>query len=282
MSELFLVPSPIGNLKEVSPRVIEVLNSVDYVACEDTRNTSKLLNLLGLNKRCVSCHEHNENMESDKIISSLLEGKNVAYLSDAGYPCISDPGSILVKKAIENNIKVTPLSGPNAFLNALVGSGIDSSHFLFYGFLDSKESKRESELEKLKYLPYTLIFYEAPHRINDTLKSMEKILGNRKITVARELTKLHEEFIRTDLTSLNRGNSTFIGELVIIVDKYNEVEKTDFDDYLPKLELLLKAGYKLKDATSIISLLFNVNKNKLYKRVIKKDWRLINLFNLFI
>ena len=282
MSELFLVPSPIGNLKEVSPRVIEVLNSVDYVACEDTRNTSKLLNLLGLNKRCVSCHEHNENMESDKIISSLLEGKNVAYLSDAGYPCISDPGSILVEKAIENNIKVTPLSGPNAFLNALVGSGIDSSHFLFYGFLDSKESKRESELEKLKYLPYTLIFYEAPHRINDTLKSMEKILGNRKITVARELTKLHEEFIRTDLASLNRGNSTFIGELVIIVDKYNEVEKTDFDDYLPKLELLLKAGYKLKDATSIISLLFNVNKNKLYKRVIKKDWRLINLFNLFI
>ena len=271
MSELFLVPSPIGNLKEVSPRVIEVLNSVDYVACEDTRNTSKLLNLLGLNKCCVSCHEHNENMESDKIISSLLEGKNVAYLSDAGYPCISDPGSILVKKAIENNIKVTPLSGPNAFLNALVGSGIDSSHFLFYGFLDSKESKRESELEKLKYLPYTLIFYEAPHRINDTLKSMEKILGNRKIAVARELTKLHEEFIRTDLTSLNRGNSTFIGELVIIVDKYNEVEKTDFDDYLPKLELLLKAGYKLKDATSIISLLFNVNKNKLYKRVIKKD-----------
>lgn len=282
MSELFLVPSPIGNLKEVSPRVIEVLNSVDYVACEDTRNTSKLLNLLGLNKRCVSCHEHNENMESDKIISSLLEGKNVAYLSDAGYPCISDPGSILVKKAIENSIKVTPLSGPNAFLNALVGSGIDSSHFLFYGFLDSKESKRESELEKLKYLPYTLIFYEAPHRINDTLKSMEKILGNRKIAVARELTKLHEEFIRTDLTSLNRGNSTFIGELVIIVDKYNEVEKTDFDDYLPKLELLLKAGYKLKDAASIISLLFNVNKNKLYKRVIKKDWRLINLFNLFI
>lgn len=271
MSELFLVPSPIGNLKEVSPRVIEVLNSVDYVACEDTRNTSKLLNLLGLNKRCVSCHEHNENMESDKIISSLLEGKNVAYLSDAGYPCISDPGSILVKKAIENNIKVTPLSGPNAFLNALVGSGIDSSHFLFYGFLDSKESKRESELEKLKYLPYTLIFYEAPHRINDTLKSMEKILGNRKITVARELTKLHEEFIRTDLAFLNRENSTFIGELVIIVDKYNEVVKTDFDDYLPKLELLLKAGYKLKDATSIISLLFNVNKNKLYKRVIKKD-----------
>lgn len=271
MSELFLVPSPIGNLKEVSPRVMEVLNSVDYIACEDTRNTSKLLSLLGINKRCVSCHEHNENMESEKIISSLLEGKNIAYLSDAGYPCISDPGSILVKKAIKNNIKVTPLSGPNAFLNALVGSGIDSSHFLFYGFLDSKESKRESELEKLKYLPYTLIFYEAPHRINDTLKSMEKILGNRKVTIARELTKLHEEFIRSDLVSLNKENQSFIGELVIIVDKFNEIEKTDFDDYIPKLELLLKAGYKLKDATSIISLLFNVNKNKLYKRVIKKD-----------
>ena len=142
---LYLVPSPIGNLQEVSPRVKEVLNLVDFVACEDTRNTSHLLSLLNISKKCVSCHEHNEASSSQNIVSSILDGKNVAYLSDAGYPCISDPGFILTKKAIENDIKVVPLSGPNAFLNALVGSGIDTSHFLFYGFLDSKASSREKE-----------------------------------------------------------------------------------------------------------------------------------------
>lgn len=270
MGELFLVPSPIGNLKEVSPRVLEVLSSIDLIACEDTRNTSKLLSLLGINKKCVSCHEHNEFFESDKIIDLLLNDKNIAYLSDAGYPCISDPGSILVKKAIEKGIKITPLSGPNAFLNALVGSGIDTEHFLFYGFLDSKESKRENELDKLKTFPYTLIFYEAPHRINDTLKSMLKVLGNRKIVVARELTKIHEEFIRSDLITLVTQNINFIGELVIIVDKCEATEISSFDEYIEKVKLLIKNNYKLKEAVSLVSLLFGINKNKLYKESLEK------------
>lgn len=270
MGELFLVPSPIGNLKEVSPRVMEVLSTIDLVACEDTRNTSKLLALLGISKKCISCHEHNESFESEKIIELLLNGKKIAYLSDAGYPCISDPGSILVKKAIENNIKITPLSGPNAFLNALIASGIDTSHFLFYGFLDSKESKRENELDKLKEFPYTLIFYEAPHRINDTLKSMLKVLGNRKITIARELTKLHEEFIRSDLLTLVNENRNFIGELVIVVEKYEKEDIKDLDEYVTKVKELIKSNYKLKEAVSIVSLLFSVNKNKLYKEAIEK------------
>ncbi len=271
MGELFLVPTPIGNLSEVSPRTIEIFQKCDFVACEDTRNTSKLLSLLGVNKRCISCHEHNEKFESEKIINAILLGKNVAYASDAGYPCISDPGSILVKEAIRHGIKITPISGPNAFLNALVGSGIDSSHFLFYGFLDSKALQREKELEKLKDLPYTLIFYEAPHRVNDTLISLQKILGNRQITIARELTKIHEEFIRTDLESINNSNREFIGELVIIVDKKEETNtEDDISIYIEKVNLLIKYGFSQKDACSAVALLFNQNKNKLYKATLNK------------
>lgn len=262
---LYLVPSPIGNLQEVSPRVKEVLNLVDFVACEDTRNTSRLLSLLNINKKCVSCHEHNEVSSSQNIVSSILDGKNVAYLSDAGYPCISDPGFILTKKAIENDIKVVPLSGPNAFLNALVGSGIDTSHFLFYGFLDSKASSRKKELENLKDFPFTLIFYEAPHRINETLNSMYKILGNRKITIARELTKKFEEFIRSDLKTLVEENREYIGELVVVVEQAkNNLEDKDFKNEVKKL---VDSGYSLKDAINIVSILFGANKNKLKREL---------------
>jgi len=262
---LYLVPSPIGNLQEVSPRVKEVLNLVDFVACEDTRNTSHLLSLLNINKKCVSCHEHNETSSSQNIISSILDGKNVAYLSDAGYPCISDPGFILTKKAIENDIKIVPLSGPNAFLNALIGSGIDTSHFLFYGFLDSKTSAREKELENLKDFPFTLIFYEAPHRINETLNSMYKILGNRKITIARELTKKFEEFIRSNLKTLIDENREYIGELVIVLEKANnDLENKDFKNEVKKL---VDSGYSLKDAINIVSILFGANKNKLKREL---------------
>ena len=272
MGELFLVPTPIGNLKEVSPRVIEVLNFVDFVACEDTRNTSKLLSLIGVNKKCISCHEHNEKAESEKIIQQIIDGKNVAYASDAGYPCISDPGSILVKTAIDANIKITPLSGPNAFLNALVGSGIDSSHFLFYGFLDAKTSAREKQLMNLKTVPYTLIFYESPHRIKDTLLSLEKILGNRKITIARELTKLHEEFIRSDLSTLNKENHDYIGEMVLVVEKFEASENAnDLDYFFDKVKDLTNNGFSRKDAVNAVSILLGANKNKLYKYVLNKD-----------
>ena len=266
---LYLVPSPIGNLQEVSPRAIDVLKSVDFIACEDTRNTSHLLSLLNINKKCISCHEHNEASSSEGIISQILEGKSVAYLSDAGYPCISDPGYLLTLKAIENDIQIVPLSGPNAFLNALVGSGIDTSHFLFYGFLDSKTSAREKELENLKDLPYTLIFYEAPHRINDTLKSMYIVLGNRKITIARELTKKFEEFIRSDLKTLVDENREYLGELVIVLDKSKNCDNDD--TYLSEINKLLDAGYSVKDAINIVSILFGANKNKLKRELINKD-----------
>ena len=265
---LYLVPSPIGNLQEVSPRAKEVLSYVDYIACEDTRNTSKLLTLLNISKKCFSCHEHNEASSSSKIIDDLLEGKSIAYLSDAGYPCISDPGYLLVKKAIGNNVVVVPLSGPNAFLNALVGSGIDTSHFVFYGFLDSKETAREKELNELKDFPFTLIFYEAPHRINETLNSMYQVFGNRNVCIARELTKKFEEFIRSDLKTLVEEKRDYIGELVIIVEKNSDTNNAS--NYFEQYQKLIEAGYSTKDAINIISLLFDVNKNSLKKELIKK------------
>lgn len=265
---LYLVPSPIGNLQEVSPRAKEVLSSVDFIACEDTRNTSKLLSLLNISKKCVSCHEHNEASSSEKIIQDLLEGRNIAYLSDAGYPCISDPGYLLVKKAIENNIQIVPLSGPNAFLNALVGSGIDTSHFIFYGFLDSKASSREKELNELKDLPFTLMFYEAPHRINETLESIYQVFGNRNVCIARELTKKFEEFIRSDLKTLVEEKREYIGELVIVVEKNSSTKNED--SYIDEYQKLIDAGYSTKDAINIISILFGANKNTLKKELMKK------------
>ena len=200
---LYLVPTPIGNLQEVSPRTIEVLSTVDLIACEDTRVTGKLLSLLGIKKDLISLREHNEVSVSKELIDRIKNGLKVAYVSDAGYPCISDPGSKLVKICLENDINIAPISGPNAALNALVASGLCEDHFYFHGFLNAKESVRLEELRELANRKETLIFYEAPHRIIKTLESMYEIFGDRKACLARELTKKHEEFIRLGLKGLS-------------------------------------------------------------------------------
>ena len=266
---LYLVPSPIGNLNEVSPRIKEILNSVSFIACEDTRNTQKLLALLDISKPCVSCHEHNEISESQIIAKRILNGEDCAYLSDAGFPCISDPGFLLTKECIKNNIKVIPLSGPNAALLALVGSGLDTTHFMFYGFLDSKISKKEAEIAGFLNYKYTIILYEAPHRINETLSSLYKILGNRKIVIARELTKMYEEFIRSDLKTLCEGNREYKGELVLVIEGKKEEIKEINDEIVEKAKALEKLGYSKKEISSIISTIYSINKNKVYKELIK-------------
>jgi 16S rRNA (cytidine1402-2'-O)-methyltransferase len=264
---LYLIPSPIGNMKDVSPRVQETLLLCDYIACEDTRNTLKLLNILGIRKKCVSCHEHNELKISPSIIEDLKNGKNIGYLSDAGYPCISDPGHLLAKEAINNNITVVPLSGASAFLNALVGSGIDPSKFLFYGFLNSKSEDRKKELNNLKEVPFTVVFYESPHRIDKTLEDIYEVFGNRKITIARELTKIHEEFIRSTLKDLVEEKREYIGEMVLIIDKYTaseEVSEELSDEEITKyLNTLLNNGVSSKDAISSLALLKKTNKNRI-------------------
>ena len=271
---LYLVPSPIGNLNEISPRIKETLLSVDFVACEDTRNTQKLLSLIGISKACISCHEHNEQKESEIIIKKILNGQDCAYLSDAGFPCISDPGFLLVKECIKSNINIIPLSGPNAALLALIASGLDTDHFLFYGFLNPKISKKETEIEKLSSFPFTIILYESPHRINETIISLYKVLGNRKLVIARELTKKFEEFIRSDLKTLSSSNQEYKGELVLVLEGYKEIEKGNVSldkSVLEKAKKLESLNYSKKEIASILSTLYELNKNQIYKELIKEN-----------
>ena len=265
---LYLVPTPIGNLEEFSPRAIKIISEADLIAAEDTRVTLKLLRFFNISKQIVSLHEHNEAEESLVIVNKIKEGLKVVYMSDAGYPCISDPGSRLVKLALDNGINVSCISGPNAALNALAASGLDSDHFYFHGFLDAKESVRKEELRKIASKEETLIFYESPHRITKTLNNMYEIFGARKAVIARELTKIHEEFIRSNLDELiNIDPETLKGEMVIIIEGNNKEIKPHIDnvELMKMVNNLTETGMSTKDAIKMVSELTNINKNYIYK-----------------
>ena len=265
---LYLVATPIGNMQEVSPRTIEVLSTVDLVACEDTRVTGKLLSLLGIKKDLISLREHNEVSVSHDLIAKIKNGTKVAYVSDAGYPCISDPGSKLVKICLENEINIAPISGPNAALNALVASGLCEDHFYFHGFLNAKESIRLEELRELAYKKETLIFYEAPHRIKKTLEALYEIFGDRKACLARELTKKHEEFIRCGLKAMSEIDpETLKGEMVIVVEgSSGEVKPViNNNDIVNMVKSMIDSGMSTKDAIKKVSEITKINKNIVYK-----------------
>lgn len=265
---LYLVATPIGNLDEMTPRAIEVLSNADLIACEDTRNTGKLLSFFNISKPLISLREHNEMEASDKVVKTLLDGKSVAYVSDAGYPCISDPGARLVKVCLENNINISAISGPNAALNALVASGLVSDHFYFHGFLNAKESVRLEELRELFKRKETLIFYESPHRIQKTLIDMFTILGDRKACIARELTKKHEEYIRAGLKELSEIDpETLKGEMVIVVEgSLGELKpNVNNDEIISMVENLVESGLSTKDAIKQVSEITRINKNYIYK-----------------
>lgn len=265
---IYLVATPIGNLQEISPRTIEVLSSVDLIACEDTRVTGKLLSLLGIKKDLISLREHNEVSVSNDLIEKIKNGLKVAYVSDAGYPCISDPGSKLVKICLEHEINIAPISGPNAALNALVGSGLCEDHFYFHGFLNAKESVRLEELRELVNRKETLIFYEAPHRIQKTLESLYEIFGDRKACLARELTKKHEEFIRCGLKTMSEIDpETLKGEMVIVVEGSNGEEKPVINntDIVNLVKSMVDSGMSTKDAIKKVSEMTKINKNIVYK-----------------
>lgn len=194
---LYLVATPIGNLEDMTIRALRILKEVDIIAAEDTRNTKNLCNYFDIQTKLVSYHEHNQESGGFKILSYLEEGKSIALVSDAGMPCISDPGEDIVKRAVAEGYPVVPIPGANAALSALIASGISPQPFLFYGFLSRNKKDRQAELEILSQKEETLIFYEAPHRLKESLKSMQKAVGNeRKITLAREVTKKFEEFLR--------------------------------------------------------------------------------------
>jgi len=219
---LYLVATPIGNLADITHRALQVLRDVELIACEDTRHTHKLLNHYGITTKTISYHEHNEQQRAAELIDRLQQGTNIAVVSDAGTPSISDPGFRLVRAAIENEIVVVPVPGPSALITALIAAGLPTDEFFFAGFLPSRTSARRTRLTELQSIPGTLIFYEAPHRLATTLKDAYEILGERKAVVARELTKLHEEIRRGLLSKLAADyteKTDIRGEIVVLIDR---------------------------------------------------------------
>ena len=267
---LYLVATPIGNLSEMSKRAIDVLNEMDIVAAEDTRNTSMLLHNFGIKKEYFSLREHNENEASAYIIQQLKNGKKVAYVSDAGYPGISDPGYLLVCNALKEDIAVSTVCGSSAFINALVASGLPTNHFYFYGFLPAKDSEAKSELKELKQRKETVIFYEAPHRVMKTLNLLLEELGNREVVLARELTKLNEEYIRGTLEELvSIDESTLKGEMVLIVSGNKEENKIDDEFLINRVGYLVSKGLSNRDAVELVAEDTGINKNYIKKLTIK-------------
>jgi len=229
---LYLVATPIGNLADITHRAIDVLKTVSMIACEDTRHTRKLLQHYGLETKTVSYHEHNEQERARQLIELLREGKDVAVVSDAGTPSISDPGYRLVRAAIENEVRVVPVPGPSALISALIAAGLPTDEFFFGGFLPPRSNARRTRLTELRSVPGTLIFYEAPHRLAETLKDALETLGEREAVVARELTKLHEEIRRGRLSELAQhySNEDPRGEIVLLIDRTVLETTTDHTD----------------------------------------------------
>ena len=264
---LYLVATPIGNLQEMSNRALNVLKEMDVIAAEDTRNTFMLLSQYGIKKELFSLREHNELEASKHVIELLKSGKKVAYVSDAGYPGISDPGYLLVKTAIESGISVSTISGSSAFINALVASGLPTDHFYFYGFLSKKGNDAKKALEDMLEREETLIFYESPHHIEETIKLLYSVFGDRRCVIARELTKLNEEYIRGGLLELTELDfSTLKGEMVILVEGKSQLDNEINDSVIQKrLEFIINKGVSKKAAIEIVSDELKVGKNRVYK-----------------
>ena len=266
---LYLIATPIGNLSEFSPRALETIKEMDLIGAEDTRNTGDLLNKFGIKKSLFSLREHNEIEASEYLIKQIKEGKKVAYMSDAGYPGISDPGYLLTKLALENDIAVSVISGPSAFISALVSSGLDTSHFYFHGFLSPKENEAKTELEELKDKKETLIFYESPHRISQTLRVLLEVLGDRKISLHRELTKLNEENIVGRLSELVAlDESTLKGEMVLVIEGNKDIKSLSEQEIIDKVNYFISKNMSKKDAIEVVSEIYRVRKN-LIKDLIK-------------
>lgn len=270
---LYIVATPIGNLSEMTYRAVEILKSVDYIAAEDTRNTIKLLNHFEISTKLVSHHEHNLSIAIPKIIQDLKDGCQIALVSDAGYPAISDPGYELVKEVIKEGMNVVPISGANACLDALVVSGIVPQPFTFYGFLDRNDKKKKKELENLKNKQETIIFYEAPHRIKKTLKLMLDVFGNRNIALCRELTKKHEEINRGTIAEILDVVDDMKGEMVLVVEGGQEEisDEITFNQTIEEhVEEYIQMGMTTKDAIKEVAKVRKLSKNQVYNEYHKK------------
>lgn len=267
---LYIVATPIGNLEDITLRAINILKNVDIIAAEDTRHTLKLLNHFEISKPLISYHRHNEDTKTEILIKELINGKDIALVSDAGTPGICDPGEEIIKECIEQNIEVIPIPGACAMINALICSGISTKEFIFIGFLPLNKKLRKEKLEEIQKANKTLILYEAPHKLESTLKDLSTILEDRKIVLAREITKIHEEFIRGDIESLIEKSKEIKGEIVLIIEANNKKEANKL------LDLSLEEHYKYyenqgvekKEIIKKIAKDRNVNKNEIYKNFI--------------
>lgn len=264
---LYLVATPIGNLDDFTFRAVNVLKSVDKIYAEDTRNSIVLLNHYDIKTKLESYHEFNQDVKTDDIVNELKSGMKIAIISDAGLPVISDPGYKIVKEAVKENIAVSTIPGASAGISALISSGLAPLPYTFYGFLDSKKTKRVAELNDLKYVTHTIIFYEAPHRIMETLNDMLDVFGDRYCVIARELTKTFEEYTRGMLSDVVKEEG-FKGEIVLMVEGFKE-EKAIIDDPNSKIEELISLGYKPNEAIKEVSKLFNLDRKELYKSFIE-------------
>ena len=266
---LFIVATPIGNLQDISQRAVETLSRVDVVACEDTRHTQKLLNHLGIKKRLVSYHEHNEESRSVELIQLLEDGKSVAVVSDAGTPTINDPGFRIIKTAIERGIEIVSIPGPTAFVTALAASGLPTDAFFFGGFLPAKKGERQRRLRELANLPATLILYEAPHRLVASLEDCLTFLGDRDAVVARELTKLHEEYSRGKLSALlsQFRSQTPKGELVLLIDRGSSegLARTNSRRLPERISELESSGLDRKAALKQAAKEFGLTRSEAYR-----------------
>lgn len=263
---LYLIPTPIGNLEDITIRIVNTLKNVDIIFSEDTRVTGQLLKYLNIKKTMIANHEHNEKENSEKLLNYLKEGKNVGLVSDRGTPIISDPGYFLATIAIKNGYNVVSLPGPTALIPALTLSGLEPSPFLFYGFLNHKESKRKNELENLKDYPFTMIFYEAPHRIIDTLKNMEQIFGNRKICISREITKKFEEIYRGLISEVTEEIKGAKGEMVVVVEGNYEPKNYDSISIIEHINIYLTQGCSPKEAIKKVAKDRNMKSSEVYDK----------------
>lgn len=262
---LYLIPTPVGNMEDITLRSINTLKMVDLLLCEDTRVTAELLHKLEIKKKLIHSDDHNEDGLKEMVLSKLKEGLNIGLVTDRGTPIISDPGYKIVEFVTKNGFNVISLPGPTAFVPALTMSGINPAPFLFYGFLNSKESKRKKELESLKKLPYTIILYEAPHRITDMLNSLFEVFGNRNICLCREISKKYEEAIRGTISQVLEISDTLKGEMVVVVEGNLEQEDFSSMSILEHIKLYLEDGISEKEAIKKVAVERGIPKSVVYK-----------------
>ena len=271
--KLYIVATPIGNLEDITLRALRILKEVDLIAAEDTRQTLKLLNHFEISKPLISYHRHNEDIKSNILIEKLKNGENIALVSDAGTPGICDPGEEVIKKAIEENIEVIPIPGACALINALIVSGLNTSEFLFLGFLPLNKKLRKEKFEEIKKTEKTIIIYEAPHKMKNTLQDLKDVINDRKIVLSRELTKIHEEFIRKNINELLDNIDNLKGEMILIIEgnkkEKNEENELNFLSIEEHYKYYEKQGYDKKEIIKKIAKDRNVNKNEIYMKFIK-------------